>query len=132
LGNSVRLLLDTHTFLFAIADPAELPPRLRGLLLDPLVERWVSVVTHWEIATKVSIGKLDMPSDSAFYVRQIANLQAKTLNVNLQHSLGMHGLPMHHRDPFDRLLISQAIVENLTLASRDRCFREYAVEWIWE
>ena len=128
----MRILLDTHTFLFAIADPAMLPPRLRTLLCDPLVERWVSVVTHWEIATKVSIGKLDMPTDTGFYVRQIAGLQAQTLNVNLQHSLGLHGLPMHHRDPFDRLLISQAIAENLTLASRDRHLRDYAVEWIWE
>jgi len=128
----LRILLDTHTFLFAISEPASLPPRLRNLLFDPAIERWVSVVTHWEIATKVSIGRLDMPTDPAFYVRQIANLRAQTLTVNLQHSLGMHALAMHHRDPFDRLLISQAIVENLTLASRDRYFRDYPVECIWE
>ena len=73
-----------------------------------------------------------MPTDPAFYVRQIANLRAQTLTVNLQHSLGMHALAMHHRDPFDRLLISQAIVENLTLASRDSYFRDYPVECIWE
>ncbi len=73
-----------------------------------------------------------MPSDSAFYIRQIANLHAQTLNVTLQHSLGMHGLPMHHRDLFDRLLISQAMAENLTLASRDQQLRDYAVKWIWE
>ncbi|MBY0505419.1 MAG: type II toxin-antitoxin system VapC family toxin [Bryobacteraceae bacterium] len=128
----MKILLDTHAFLFAIANPAKLPPRLRSLLQDPLIERWVSVVSHWEIATKVSIGKLDMPSETSFYVRQIANLQAKTLPVNLRHSLGMHGLPTYHRNPFDRMLISQAMVENLTLASRDQHFQDYAVKCIWE
>ena len=128
----MRILLDTHTFLFAIFAPHVLPPRLTAILLNPDTERWVSAVSHWEIAVKVQIGKLNAPSDPAFYVRHLERLQAKTLPLELPHSLQLYRLPLHHKDPFDRLLISQAMVENLTLASRDKDFAAYPVQQIWE
>jgi PIN domain nuclease of toxin-antitoxin system len=130
-SNLVRLLLDTHTFLFAIAQPEALPVRLRNVLLDPSVERWVSVVTHWEIAVKVHIGKLGLPSDPAYYTFELDRLRAKTLPMELRHALELHRLPLHHKDPFDRILISQAIVERMVFASRDRYASDYAVETIW-
>jgi PIN domain nuclease of toxin-antitoxin system len=128
----MRLLLDTHTFLFSIFEPEALPPRLLQLLSDETVERWVSVVTHWEIAVKSQIGKLDVPADPDFYLRHAHLLQAKPLSFEPRHCIPLYRLPMHHKDPFDRLLISQAIAEGMTLASRDRDFMSYPVERLWE
>lgn len=128
----MRLLLDTQTFLFAIFEPELLPHKLLSLLEDSSVERWVSAVTHWEIAVKLQIGKLDAPADPEFYLRHTEKLQAKVLSVEARHCFALYRLPLHHKDPFDRLLISQAMVEGMTLASRDREFAPYAVQRIWE
>jgi PIN domain nuclease of toxin-antitoxin system len=119
----VRLLLDTHAFLFAIGAPELLSPKVRRMLANPDVERWVSVVSLWEIAIQVSIGKLDVLLDPSFYTRHMQALQAQTLAVSLPHSLALMALPLHHRDPFDRLLVAQARQEGLTLVSRDEAFR---------
>ena len=127
----MRLLLDTHAFLFAIAEPEQLTAKTRRLLTNPSVERWVSAVSLWEIAVKVHIGKLAMPLDRAFYIRHMEALKAKTLAVSLQHSFALLELPLHHRDPFDRLLIAQAREEGLTLVTRDRAFRAYEVAHVW-
>ena len=104
-------------FLFAIAEPELLTATIRRLLADDEVERWVSVVSLWEIAIKVQIGKLPMPLDQAFYMRHLQALKAQTLAVSLQHSLAFMALPLHHRDPFDLLLISQATEEGMTLVT---------------
>jgi PIN domain nuclease of toxin-antitoxin system len=127
----VRLLLDTHAFLFAISEPEQLSPKARKLLLSPNVERCVSSVTLWEIAVKVHIGKLEMPLDREYYLEHIKALKADTLPVEFRHSLALLSLPLHHRDPFDRLLIAQAKEEHLTLLTRDEAFREYSVETVW-
>ena len=127
----MRLLLDTHAFLFAIAEPEQLTTKTRRLLTNPSVERWVSAVSLWEIAVKVHIGKLAMPLDRAFYLRHMEALQAKTLAVSLQHSFALLELPLHHRDPFDRLLIAQAREEGLTLVTRDTAFQAYDVARVW-
>jgi PIN domain nuclease of toxin-antitoxin system len=127
----VRLLLDTHAFLFAIAEPERLTAKTRRLLASLEVERWVSVVSLWEIAIKAQIGKLAMPLEESFCIRQLRALKAQTLAVSLQHSLAVMKLPMHHRDPFDHLLIAQAREEGLTLVTRDIGFKAYGVATIW-
>jgi PIN domain nuclease of toxin-antitoxin system len=127
----VRLLLDTHAFLFAIAEPELLTAKSRRLLASGDVERWVSVVSLWEIGIKAQIGKLAMPLEESFYIRQLQALKAQTLAVSLQHSLALLKLPLHHRDPFDRLLIAQAKEEGLTLMTRDAGFKPYGVATIW-
>ena len=127
----MKLLLDTHAFLFAISDPDQLSLKVRDLFLDPATERWLSTVSLWEIAVKVQIGKLSMPLQKQFYAQHIHKLKAKTLAVELRHSLAMFELPMHHRDPFDRLLIAQAREDGFTLATRDEAFQAYAVETVW-
>ena len=128
----MRLLLDTHTFLFSIFEPELLPPKLARMMADETVERWVSVITHWEIAVKTQIGKLDVPADPDFYLRHVEQLQAKTLTFEPRHCFPLYRLPIHHKDPFDRLLISQSIAENMTLASQDRDFAVYPVSLFWE
>jgi PIN domain nuclease of toxin-antitoxin system len=127
----VNLLLDTHTFLWALGEPNLLSERVRELLLDSATHRWVSSVTLWEIAIKVQIGKLDMPMDRQFYLRKLDDLEARPLAVDLRHSLAMFELPPHHRDPFDRLLIAQAREDGLTIVTRDREFARYEVEIVW-
>ena len=127
----MRLLLDTHAFLFAISSPELLTAKGRRLLTDPEIQRWVSVVSLWEIAIKIHIGKLAMPLDRSFYAQHLRALNAQTLAVHLGHSLALFGLPQHHCDPFDRLLIAQAREEGLTLVTRDEAFEDYEVDSIW-
>ena len=127
----MRLLLDTHTFVYSFAEPHRLSRRVQNLLGDPGNERWVSAVSFWEISTKIQIGKLKLPADRAYYSERLKDLQARPLPLELRHSLALFDLPRHHKDPFDRLLIAQAREEGLTLATRDEVFARYPVETIW-
>ncbi len=127
----MRVLLDTHALVYALSQPELLSPKVLRLLQDSEIERWVSVVSLWEIAIKVQIGKLSLPLDTAYYYRNLEALGARTLAVTVEHSLALLRLPLHHRDPFDRLLIAQATEENLTLVSRDKAFRAYDVARVW-
>lgn len=127
----MRLLLDTHTFLFAINPVERLSPTIRNLLADPDQERWVSTVTLWEIAIKISIRKLPLPTDRAYYYHHIDALRARILPVELRHSLALMDLPLLHRDPFDRLLVAQAKEDDLTLVTRDAALTAYPVPTIW-
>jgi len=117
--------------LFAIAQPESLSPKGRALLRDPAVERWLSTVSLWEIAVKVQIGKLDMPLDREFYTHHLDQLRMRVLGVELRHSLAMFELPLHHRDPFDRLLIAQAREDGFTLLTHDDAIGVYDVACIW-
>jgi PIN domain nuclease of toxin-antitoxin system len=127
----MRLLLDTHTFLFAINRWENLSHKAKQALEDPANERWLSTITLGEIAIKVKIGKLPLSSDRQFYLNHIDALSARILSVEIDHTFEMFHLPLHHRDPFDRMLIAQAKAEGLTLISRDRVFARYGVEVLW-
>ena len=127
----MRLLLDTHAFLFAIKDWDRLGLQAQRLLRDPEVERWISAVTLWEIAIKVQIGKLPLPKDRAFYITHLEGLAAHLLAVKPEHSFGLFNLPLHHGDPFDRMLIAQARAEGLTIVTHDRAFARYDVPVLW-
>ena len=127
----MKLLLDTNALIYALDKPEQLPPRLAELLLDPEVERWASSVSLWEIATKVQIGKLMLPTEPVYYESNLRALAAGLMPLEMRHSMELFHLPLHHRDPFDRMLIAQARVEGLTLASNDRVFAAYDVPQIW-
>lgn len=127
----MRLLLDTHALLFALARPERLSAHLRELLLDPLIERWVSVIALSEIAVKVQKGKLEMPLDAEYYKANFEALSVRVLPVELKHSFTLFTLPMLHGDPFERLLIAQAKVEGMTIATMDRAFAAYGVATVW-
>ena len=127
----MELLLDTHTFLWAIGEPQLLSPRVRELLLNPGTRRWVSAISLWEIAVKIQARKLVLPTEPRFYLEHARQLGASILSATAAHCLGVLELPLHHRDPFDRLLISQARLEGLTLATRDREFAAYEVARLW-
>ena len=127
----MKLLLDTHAFLFAINEPERLSPKVVSLLGDPNVPRWLSAVSLWEIAVKIQIGKLDLPQDSEFYLRHSRALKAQMLEVSGTHSLGLFDLPLHHKDPFDRLLVAQARAEDMILVTLDPFIKRYDVQTIW-
>jgi PIN domain nuclease of toxin-antitoxin system len=123
-----RVLLDTHVFLFLAANPKRVPPAIQRAVNDA-EERYLSAASAWEIAVKAQLGKLRLPEAPAKYVRSRASkMMLVSLPVTQAHALRVYSLPMHHRDPFDRLLIAQALEEQLTLLTVDRKILRYDVE----
>ncbi len=125
------LLLDTHAFLYAIGDVDRLSLKVRRQLEDPAAKRMVSVVSLWEIAAKVQIGKLQLPVDPEFYKEQLHLLHCGLLNVEPRHIFELMRLPLLHRDPFDRMLIAQAKTDSMALVTRDEALGGYEVERFW-
>ena len=126
----MRVLLDTHTFLWGIAQESRLSERVRLLL--PSAQTWFSVASVWEILTKVQIGKLSLPRPTGpFVTSRLAANGVQILPVTLEHVLRIESLELHHRDPFDRVLIAQSIEEKLPLVTADPQFGRYDVEVIW-
>jgi len=128
----VKLLLDTHTFIWLDSNPSRLSERVRSLLQDPNNTLFLSVVSIWEIQIKTQIGKLQLSIPLAELVKsqRQANM-IEILPVSLSHVLALDHLPLHHKDPFDRLLIAQANLEDATLVSQDEILSSYSVQLIW-
>jgi PIN domain nuclease of toxin-antitoxin system len=126
----MKVLLDTHTFLWAIEDERRLSPKVRRLLVS--ADTWWSVVSVWETLAKVAIGKLSLPQPAGAYLTRKLELNGvRVLPVSLSHVLQVESLPLHHRDPFDRLLIAQSIEEGWPIVTADPWFKRYAVDVIW-
>jgi PIN domain nuclease of toxin-antitoxin system len=121
----VNLLLDTHVLLWALMDDARLEGAGRDALLDGRNRVLVSAASAWEMAIKTSLGRLAAPDD---LVAQLAAARFEPLEVTFQHALHVGSLPAHHGDPFDRMLVSQAIVEGLILVTADRTLARYEVD----
>jgi len=128
----MRLLLDTHVFLWWVEGAADLSRKATRAIADPRNECFVSVASCWEMAIKLSLGKLrlDAPLEQ-FVPEQMAANQFRLLPIDFRHATGVAGLPFHHRDPFDRLLIAQASSESMSIVSADRAFRRYGVRQVW-
>lgn len=123
----MHYLLDTNIFLWSLNDDRRLKHNIRKILKDPLNEIYVSVASGWEISVKHRLGKLPLKTTLLECFRKST---FKVLNINLEHILQLDKLPSHHKDPFDRILISQAKVENLTLITSDQKFRKYRLSII--
>ena len=121
----MRVLLDTHILLWWLADDPALPDRARDVIANPDTLVAVSAATVWEIAIKRALGRLDAPDD---LLEALSANTFDTLAINAVHALAAGGLPAHHSDPFDRMLIAQARTEGLTLVSFDRRFCDYDVD----
>jgi PIN domain nuclease of toxin-antitoxin system len=117
-------LLDTNILLWWLANDPKLSADIREVIKNPVNDCFVSAVTVWEIAIKNSLGKLRQPDDLLVVIR---DNRFQILDISAVHCLRVGSLPWHHKDPFDRLLISQALVENLTLISADEKFKFYDV-----
>jgi len=128
----MKLLLDTHVFIWWDSDPSKLSSRVISLCQDRQNILLLSVVSIWEIQIKQQLGKLDLGLSLARLVEihQQVN-EVKVLPVTLEHVLELENLPIPHRDPFDRLLIAQARTERAILLSHDSVFEDYPVELIW-
>lgn len=123
-----RLLVDTHALLWWLADDPALSRAARDRIADPANELLVSAASVWEIAIKRSLGKLTAPDDLP---DQILGEGFAWLPVGPEHAWRVRTLPPHHRDPFDRLLVAQALVEHMALVSADAHLAGYGVEVQW-
>ncbi len=121
----MNLLLDTHTFLWAIDDNPRLSQKARNAIIDGNNIVFVSAATAWEIAIKKSIGKLRIPNGD--YLEELKLHRFTPLDITTEHALTVENLPSHHKDPFDRMLIAQAQVEKLTLITGDSKIKAYTV-----
>lgn len=128
----MKLLLDTHTFLWFIMGSPNLSAVARALIEDAANEKFVSVASLWEIGIKLSIGKLTLSAPFDVLIPQQLTLNGfELLNIEMGHAAAVAALPFHHRDPFDRLLIAQAAVEHMSLVSVDTMFDAYPVARLW-
>jgi PIN domain nuclease of toxin-antitoxin system len=128
----MKLLLDTHTFIWWDSEPGRLSPRVLALCQDRENVVLFSVASAWEMQIKLQLGKLKLTLPLAQVIegqRQTNNIQV--LPVALAHVLALQSLPAHHKDPFDRLLIAQANAENAVLLSSDQAFAKYPVKLLW-
>jgi PIN domain nuclease of toxin-antitoxin system len=128
----MKLLLDTHTFLWLDSSPEKLSQRALAACEDPTNQLYLSVVSAWEIQIKRQINRLrlDVPLEQMIRGQESAN-DLRILPVGLRHVYVLDELPLHHNDPFDRLLIAQAKAEQAWLVSGDNRFQPYPVDVIW-
>ena len=132
MGRRVKLLLDTHAFLWAVMQPGQLSKKSRKLLENPDNGLLISAASAWEIATRFRLGKL--PSAAVVvsdFERVVQRLGAVMLPVSHAHALLAGSYSQPHRDPFDRLLAAQAEIEGLPLVSKDPSLRQFGVEVVW-
>jgi len=124
----MRLLLDTHAFIWSASSPKRLARAARSAIEDPANEVFVSAAVAWEIAIKHAMGKIELPAAPASWLpTRVQQLGFASLPITQQHVLATASLPAYHRDPFDRVMIAQAQVEGLTLVSGDARVLQYPV-----
>lgn len=129
----MNLLLDTHVLLWFLDDDPQLTPTAKALIEDPANHKLVSVATCWEIAIKVGLKKLDLGEPATtFLPRELAANHFDLLGIELSHATFVETLPPHHKDPFDRLLVAQTVIEKLPLVSADVIFDQYGVTRLWK
>jgi PIN domain nuclease of toxin-antitoxin system len=127
----MKLLLDTHTFIWFVEDDEKLPSSTKNQIEDIDNEILVSIVSLWEIAIKTSLGKLEISNDIPSMIKKIEMNGFTILPIFPEHTVCVSTLPFHHRDPFDRMLISQSITENIRIISKDGVFGEYDIDCFW-
>ncbi|MEA5604415.1 type II toxin-antitoxin system VapC family toxin [Nostoc sp. UHCC 0252] len=128
----MRLLLDTHTFIWYVTDNSRLSNQVLEFINDENNEILLSIASLWEIAIKQNLGKLSFNQPFEIFIIQQLNLNDfRLLDIKISHVTVVATLPLHHRDPFDRILIAQSIVENIPLLSADKIFDAYPVRRVW-
>lgn len=123
----MKYLLDTHVFIWWMEENKKLPAEIKSIIDDSFNNIFISVITPWEIVIKIKTKKLKVPKNYASYV---INGIFKLLPIEISHVLGVERLPLFHKDPFDRMLIAQAKVEDLTLITSDQKFKKYDLSLI--
>jgi len=128
----MKYLLDTHVLLWWIIDSNKLSEKARELIEKGINELYWSAASSWEIAIKNELGKLPLPEQpSEFIESELKKNRIDSLNINNYHAYKAGKLPLHHKDPFDRIIIAQSQLDNLPLISADKVFNSYDVKVIW-
>ena len=128
----MKFLLDTQCWLWWFSQPEKLSTEAIEQIADETNELWFSVASVWEIGIKVAIGKLPLPEQIDDYIfARITQLGARSLEITASHALRAAALPLHHRDPFDIMLIAQAQNEDIIIMSADSMFNQYEVSVLW-
>lgn len=128
----LRILLDTHSFLWFITGDPKLSASAQRIIATGSNKLFLSIASVWEIAIKVSIGRLPIPEQlDTFIPAQLRINRIELLPIELRHTFEVARLPLHHRDPFDRLLIVQAITDGFPIVSADSAFDSYPVQRLW-
>jgi PIN domain nuclease of toxin-antitoxin system len=128
----VNILLDTHALLWFLNDDSQLVPPAKAHIENPANRKLVSIATCWEIAIKVGLKKLDLGEPATtFLPRELSANKFETLGIELAHATFVESLPPHHKDPFDRLLVAQALLETMPIVSADILFDQYGVSRLW-
>lgn len=128
----MRLLLDTHAFLWFVAGDTTISSGARALIEDEANDKFVSIASLWEIAVKTSIGKLPLAKPfEQFIPEQLTRNGFQILGLTVEHAATVATLPLYHRDPFDRMLVAQSLAENLPLLSSDETLDAYRIQRLW-
>jgi len=128
----VKILADTHTFLWFVTDAPQLSAKAKMILEAQDTERFFSLASVWEIAIKNGLGKLTLRKPlEEFLPEQLAANRFTLLNIATEHTFRLVRLPLHHRDPFDQMLVAQCLTENLPLVSNDDALDAYGIKRLW-
>lgn len=128
----MNLLLDTHTFLWFWWDDPNLSDMAREAIVDPDNRKLISTASCWEVAIKVSLKKLELGAPfRGFIPQQMLHCNFEMLTIQDDHLAALVDLPFHHRDPFDRLLVAQAMTEQMDIVSKDDKFDPYGIQRLW-
>lgn len=131
----MQFLIDTHTFLWFVSNAKELSKTTKILIEDGNNEIFLSIASLWEISIKTALGKLSIKGKYESVIDDVNDNSIQILPINFAHTVKQNRLPFHHRDPFDRIIVSQAIVENMNFISADAIFDDYlkgiSIKRIW-
>lgn len=127
----MSFLLDTHTFLWFLNGSEELSEKAKAIIEDSNQLKYISIISFWEISIKISLKKLELEVPSKELLIQAIKNGFEILPLTFEHTTGILDLELHHKDPFDRILISQAIAENLKIITKDIQFEKYPISIIW-
>ena len=128
----MRLLLDTHTYVWAIVQPERLSRQAHRLVSDPSNYLSLSIASLWEATIKIANGKMQVPGQSiAFFLQELARFHIELLPIQPDHLRILETIPHLHKDPFDRILLSQSIAEQMPLLSADATLRQYKAHILW-
>jgi PIN domain nuclease of toxin-antitoxin system len=128
----MKYLLDTAVWLWSLRSPELIGEQGREILAHGQEEIFLSAVTSWEISIKIRLGKLDFTGPPAQHIpRFMATQNLRPLSITHSHAAKVYDLPIYHSDPFDRMLVAQALVEDMVILTSDRWFRKYPAELLW-
>jgi PIN domain nuclease of toxin-antitoxin system len=128
----VKILLDTHTALWFVNEYEKLSPKAKNILLNDNNQFYISVVSVWEIAIKVSIGKMtELIGGVKTFLNKIDKTPINIISISSNHATAVENLPFIHNDPFDRLIIATAKTDEMTILTKDDDIQKYDVSWIW-